>query len=70
MSQIYDFSTHITLFKKFHLLNNFFLKLYKEKGDCISFSFNKININDNNIIEKLNQDLKYKEPILFSQNLS
>ena len=69
MCQIYDISTHIILFKQFNLLNNSLKKIYEENGFCPAHPFKKININDNDIIEKLNKDLKNKKYILFSKNL-
>ncbi len=70
MGQIYDISTHIILFKQFNLINNMILeKLYDDNGICPSKPYNKININDNKIVEKLNKELKHKKSILFSNNL-
>ena len=69
MCQIYDISTHIILFKQFNLLNNTLKKIYEENGFCPAYPFKKININDNDIIDKLNKDLKNKKSILFSKNL-
>ena len=70
MGQIYDISTHIILFKQFNLINNMILeKMYDDNGICPSKPYNKININDNKIVEKLNKDLKHKNSILFSNNL-
>lgn len=69
MCQIYDISTHIILFKQFNLLNNAVKKIYEERGYCYIYPFQKININDPKVIEKLNQDLKNKKSILFAKNL-
>ena len=70
MCQIYDISTHIILFKQFNSLNNMFLeKIYEDDGICPSKPYNKINICDNMVVEKLNKDLKIKKSILFSNNL-
>ena len=69
MCQIYDISTHIILFKQFNLLNNSVKKIYEERGFCYIHPFHKININDKKVIEKLNNDLKNKQSILFSKNL-
>jgi len=70
MCQIYDISTHILLFKQFNSLNNMFLeKIYEDDGICPSKPYNKINICDNMVVEKLNKDLKIKKSILFSNNL-
>ena len=70
MCQIYDISTHIILFKQFNLLNNMVLeKVFEENGICPTKPYNKININDSQIVQKLNRDLKNKKSILFSNNL-
>ena len=69
MCQIYDISTYIILFKQFNLLNNTFKKIYEENGFCPVHPFKKINLNDKDIINKLNKDLKNKKSILFSKNL-
>ena len=69
MCQIYDISTHIILFKQFNIVNNILKKIYEEKGFCLVHPFKKININDMDIIEKLNKDLKNKKCIIFSKNL-
>ena len=59
MCQIYDISTHIILFKQFNSLNNMFLeKIYEDDGICPSKPYNKINICDNAVIEKLNKRFK------------
>ena len=68
MSQIYDISTYITIFKQFYLIKNFLKNVYEEKG----YNFlphKKININDKNLIEKINTDLKRNKSLLFSQNI-
>ena len=71
MSQIYDISTHILLFKQFNILNNSLKKIYEEKGFCPTLPFRKININDDDLMTKINEDLKKREkPILFSKNLN
>ena len=69
MCQIYDISTHIILFKQFNLLNNTLKNIYIENGFCPAHPFKKININDNELIDKLNKDLKNKKSILFSKHL-
>ena len=70
MCQIYDISTHIILFKQFNILNNILQKIYEDSGNCPARPFKKININDDDVIAKLNKDLKSKKSILFSHNLS
>ena len=69
MCQIYDISTHIILFKQFNIVNNILKQIYQEKGFCLVHPFKKININDKDMIEKLNKDLKNKKCIIFSKNL-
>ena len=69
MSQIYDISTHILLFKQFNLVNNGLKKIYEEKGFCPAQPFKKININNNEIMEKLDIELKKKgKSIIFAKN--
>ena len=68
MCQIYDISTHIILFKNFNLLNNILKEIIKERGLRPFHSFNRININDNDIIKQINKDLRIKKSILFSKN--
>ena len=68
MSQIYDISTYITIFKQFYLIKNFLKNVYEEKG-YYSLPHRKININDKNLIEKINTDLKRNKSLLFSQNI-
>ena len=69
MCQIYDISTYIVLIKQFNLVNNILKKIYEEKGFYLMNPHEKININDMNIIEKLNKDLKNKKCIILSKNL-
>jgi len=70
MSQIYDISTHILLFKQFNLINNSLKKIYEEKGFCPSHPFKKININDEDLMNRINEELKKSEkPIIFSKSI-
>ena len=70
MGQIYDISTHIFLFKQFNLINNSLKTIYEEKGFCPAHPFRKININDEDLMNRINGDLKKRgKPILFSKNL-
>ena len=70
MSQIYDISTHIYLFKQFFLINNSLKTIYEEKGFCPAHPFRKININDEDLMNRINNELiKRGKPILFSKNL-
>ncbi len=69
MSQIYDISTHILLFKQFNLVNDGLKKIYEEKGLCPAQTLKKININNNEIMKRINTELKKKgKPIIFSKN--
>ena len=70
MSQIYDISTHILLIKQFNLINNGLKKIYEENGLCPTHPFKRININDDDLMNRINEDLKKAEkPIIFSKNL-
>ena len=70
MCQIYDISTHIILYKHFNSLNKMFKeKIYENDEICPAKPYNKINIDDEKRIEKINKDLKSNKSILFSNNL-
>ena len=70
MSQIYDISTHLLLFKQINLINNNLKKIYEEKGFCPAYPFRKININDDDLMYKIKEELNRREkPILFTKNL-
>ena len=70
MSQIYDISTYIILFKQFNMLNKIIMdKMHEDEGFCPSKPYNKINIGNEKIVEKLNKDLGNKKSLLFSNNL-
>ena len=69
MGQIYDISTHIILFKQFNIINNILKAIYEERRFYPAHHFKKININDTEVIEKINKDLKNKKSLLFSKNL-
>jgi hypothetical protein len=70
MSHIYDISTHILLFKQFNLINNSLKTIYEENGFCPAHPFKKININDEELMDKMNKALKREKSILFSLNLN
>jgi hypothetical protein len=68
MGQIYDISTHILLLKKFNNLNHFIL----ENVNSINYPFekdSKININDKNILTKLNNELRNSNCIIFTNSI-
>ena len=69
MGRIYDISTHIILFKHFNLLNMLVKKIYENDDLPPSKPFKKINLNDEEIVEKLNNDLRGRKSIIFSNNL-
>jgi hypothetical protein len=70
MSHIYDISTHILLFKQFNLINNSLKKIYEENGFCPAHPFKKINLNDEELITKMNEALKREKSILLTMNLN
>ena len=69
MCQIYDISTHIILFKQFNTFNNLLKQIVQEHGLSPIHTFKKINIEDKDIIAKINKDLRTKRSILFSKNI-
>ena len=69
MCQIYDISNYIILFKQINILNYIIKKLYEKKGLNFSKRYKKININDNDIINKVNSELNSDKSILFSHYL-
>ena len=69
MCRIYDISTHLILFKHFNLLNKLVKKMQEKEENCQHKIFNKINISDKRIVDRINCDLKSQKSILFSNNL-
>ena len=69
MCQVYDISTHILLFKQFSLMNAI---LKKTKNDECDFNktlfFDKINISDDILMEKINNNLQSKKSIVNYDN--
>ena len=70
MSQIYDISSHILLFKHFNILNNFIVETISKKYDCPFENNRKININDNGVLEQLDMELKTKKCVIFTNTFS
>ena len=71
MCQLYDISTHIMLFKQFSFLNKIVFDSINN-SNCFSQLENnlKININDKNILELLDTELKNQKNIIFSNAFS
>ena len=69
MCQIYDISNYIILFKQINILNYIIKKLYEKNGLNFSKRYKKINVNDNDIINKVNSELNSNKSILFSHYL-
>ena len=69
MGQIYDISNYIILFKQINILNYIIKKLYEKNGLNFSKRYKKINVNDNDIINKVNSELNSDKSILFSHYL-
>ena len=59
MCRIYDISTHILLVKQFKINNNLLSEILSKENGLISHrkSFNKINLNDENSIVKINNNI-------------
>ena len=70
MCQVYDISTHILLFKQFSLMNAILKQNKYEENDLNkTLFFDKINISDNMLMEKINNDLKTKKSIVNYDNV-
>ena len=70
MSKIYDISSHIFLVKQCNLLNNYVKeKINEEKDIYLDKLCSKININDNQVLEKISNEIKSRKSILFSKGL-
>ena len=70
MCRIYDISNYILLFRQFNLLNNIVKKNHEnDELLCLSKQYQKINVNDNDLINKVNIELKSEKSILFSNYL-
>ena len=65
MTQIYDISSHLIFFKQFNIINNMF-KEESEENRIYYKLFNKININDSKVLEKIRKDLESKNSVLYS----
>ena len=69
MSQLYDISNYIVLFKNFNLINSAVLNIYEEQGLHISKTLDRINLKDKSLITKINTELKSDKSLLFSKFL-
>ena len=70
MGQMYDISTHLMLIKQFNNLNNLIFESINKTNYICPFEVNtKININDKNLVNQLNKDLKNSQSIIFTSNL-
>ena len=66
MCRIFDISTHIVLIKQFKLNNSLFSRLFsKENGMNHNKFYDKINLNEENIIDKINNDSIEHKSFLF-----
>ena len=58
MCKVYDISTHILFFKQFNLINKFFKNKKIEENEINKSLFSKrININNNQLMNKIDTDL-------------
>ena len=69
MCRIYDISNYIVLIRQFNLINNLIKKQYGPENIGYSKEFKKINVSDNNIIRKINDELTNEKSIIFSKYL-
>ena len=68
MCRIYDISTHILLVKQFKINNNLLSEILSKENGLISHrkSFNKINLNDENSIVKINNNIIENKSIILN----
>ena len=70
MCQVYDISTHILLFKQFSLMNAILKKTRYDECDLNkTLFFDKINISDNVLMDRINNNLKTKKSIVNYDNV-
>ena len=65
MSQLYDISTYVLLYKQFNIIRRV---LYFKNYDCF-FHPKKINILNEEIITNINECLRNKKNVIFSDDL-
>ena len=71
MCRIYDISSHVTLVKQFSILKNLLKeKMNDDKENFIGKLYNKININNNNVLENLGNEFKHNKSINKSLNFN
>ena len=67
MCQLYDISSHVVLIKQFNILKNILKEKFNEnKDNFISKLYNKININNNRVIESLGDEFKHNKSLNFN----
>ena len=69
MCQVYDISSHVVLIKQFNILKNILKETLFENNEIfISKLYNKININNKSVLEKLRNEFKYNKSLNFSHS--
>ena len=66
MCQVYDISSHVVLIKQFNILKNILKEKYENKDNFISKLYNKININNNQIIDNIGNEFKHNKSLNFN----
>ena len=67
MCQVYDISSHVVLIKQFNILKNILKeKFYDNNDNFISKLYNKININNSNVLESLRNEFKHNKSLNFN----
>ena len=71
LGQIFDISSYVLLFKNFKILKNLFLNEITDGNKKLDIfdNSNKININDKNLMEEINKDLKTNSCDIFTKTL-
>ena len=66
MCQIYDISSHVILVKQFNILKNILKEMYDNSENFIDKLYNKININNNKVLEDLRNEFKHNKSLNFN----
>ena len=66
MYQVYDISSHVVLIKQFNILKNILKEKFENNDIFISKLYNKININNNRVIESLGDEFKHNKSLNFN----
>ena len=66
MCQVYDISSHVVLIKQFNILKSILKEKFENDEIFIAKLYNKININNNRVIESLGDEFKHNKSLNFN----